>query len=75
MSASQNAFPYSRCYRITEDDLRELEAALPELCDRVGTANNDPRVQMLFQRCKEIVSDVRWSYGPPQAVEYRGAQS
>lgn len=58
-----------RTFRITEPDLQKLEAAVPEICDLIGVANNNPRVQVLLSECKEILSNVRWSYGPPQSVE------
>lgn len=55
-------------FQISEPDLHKLETYLPKLCERVGLANNDPVVQALFGEVKEILSDVRWSYGPPQEV-------
>lgn len=58
-----------KTFRISEPDLQKLESALPRLCDHMGEANNRPEVQMLFRELKEIVSNVRWEYGPPLEVE------
>jgi hypothetical protein len=55
-------------YRITEPDLAKLEAALPRLCEMAGALLNRPEVQVLFGECKEILSNVRWDYGPPTQV-------
>lgn len=57
-----------KTFRISEPDLQKLEAALPRLCEHMGEANNRPQVQMLFSELKEIVSNVRWEYGPPLEV-------
>lgn len=58
-----------RQYQINESDLEYLEAAVPVLCFRLGESLNCPDVRMKFRRFKEILSDVRWGYGPPQEVE------
>jgi hypothetical protein len=55
-------------FRITEPDLAKLEAALPRLCEMAGMLLNRPEAQMLFGECKEILSNVRWDYGPPTQV-------
>lgn len=59
----------TRLYQINEGDLQALEEILPVLCFRAGELLNDTAVRMKFRRLKQIVSDVRWSYGPPSEVE------
>lgn len=60
-------------YRINEDDLQKLEMALPRICELSGQALNNPEAQVLFAEAKEIISNIRWDYGPPQAVEVLNA--
>lgn len=55
-------------FHIYEGDLAKLERALPKLCDAAGMALNKPQNQVLFEECKDIISNVRWNYGPPQEV-------
>jgi len=55
-------------YRITEDDLAELERTMPKVFDRLyPQMDNTLRVQ--FRRVQEIIVNVRWKYGPPEQVE------
>jgi hypothetical protein len=56
-------------FQIYETDLAKLESAMPRLMDAAGVALNRPDVQVLFDEVKEILSNVRWNYGPPQNVE------
>lgn len=58
-----------KTFRIAEPDLQKLESALPRLCEHMGEANNRAEVQVLFGEVKQILSDVRWEYGPPMKVE------
>lgn len=58
----------SKMYRIEEDDLAELERTLPQFVD-VMFGNVNPRVATQLRRVQKILSDVRWSYGPPSHVE------
>ena len=61
-----------RLYQINDDDLAELERTLPLLQDCLMPSlagEAAPRVRKLLGQCKRILSDVRWSYGPPQDVE------
>lgn len=54
--------------QICDDDLADLERTLPQLADRLmPTMDNRLRVQL--RRCQQILSNVRWNYGPPLAVE------
>lgn len=57
----------SKLFRIEEEDLGELEQIIPQLADALMPAlNNKLRVQL--RRCKTILSDVRWEYGPAGKV-------
>lgn len=63
----------SRLFQITADDLSELERVLPEFADALApTAGYTPRVRAQLRRVQKILSDVRWGYGPPTAVERVG---
>lgn len=56
-----------KLFRVTEDDLAELERILPQLGESlVPVLNNRTRVQL--RRCQSILSDIRWNYGPPTEV-------
>lgn len=58
----------SKLYRIEEEDLGELEKIVPHLAEALmPLLNNKLRVQL--RRCKSILSDVRWQYGPAGDVE------
>ncbi len=58
----------SRLFQIKEDDLGALEATLPQLADALmPVLNNRLRVQL--RRAQQVLSDVRWNYGPPQEVQ------
>ena len=58
----------SKLFRIEEDDLAELERTLPEFADALLTLMNS-RLRVKIRRVQKILSDVRWSYGPPSHVE------
>lgn len=58
-----------KLYQITEDDLAMLESEMPRLMDSNLPACNDPMTRKRWQAVKEILSNVRWNYGPPQEVE------
>lgn len=58
----------SRLFQIYEEDLQTLETALPRLQDALGVAMNLPEVQVMVGEVKEILSNVRWNYGPYQEV-------
>lgn len=56
-----------RFFQITEDDLADLERTLPQLAD-VLMAQMDPKLRTQLRRMQEILSRVRWNYGPPTNV-------
>lgn len=60
-------------FQITEDDLAELEHTLPQLqddlFDKLTQPECAPRLRRQLNRVKEILSNVRWNYGPPLEVE------
>ena len=57
----------SKLFRIEEPDLCELEQIVPQLADALmPELNNKIRVQL--RRCKTILSNVRWEYGPAEQV-------
>lgn len=58
----------SKLYRIEEEDLAELERTLPVFADALFT-QMDSRLRIKVRRVQKILSDVRWSYGPPSHVE------
>lgn len=57
-----------RLYQIYERDLVELERMLPELIEPLY-ASNQPRIRVQARRIKDILSNVRWNYGPHTNVE------
>lgn len=59
----------SKLFQIYEADLQTLETALPRLQDALGEAMNRPDVQVAVQEVKEILSNVRWNYGPYSEVK------
>ncbi len=56
-------------YQINADDLAALEEILPEFQWACHQRVNDTAVRMKFRRVKEILSNIRWGYGPPREVE------
>lgn len=59
-----------KLYQIYESDLQKLETALPRLLQVSGVALNRPEVQAMWDEVKEIISNVRWDYGPPSEVHH-----
>jgi hypothetical protein len=59
----------SRLFQIYENDLQVLEHALPRLHDALGEALNRPDVQVMLEEVKDILSNVRWNYGPHTNVQ------
>lgn len=57
----------SKLFQIYEDDLAELESALPQLCDALADKLT-LRLRVKIRRVKTILSDIRWDYGPPSNV-------
>ena len=58
-----------KLFQIYEDDLAELEQILPSICDGPLVEFMDPSIRRKFRRCKLILSNVRWNYGPHDNVE------
>ncbi|MEM1353387.1 MAG: hypothetical protein AAGH88_00740 [Planctomycetota bacterium] len=58
----------SQLKQIKEEDLSELERALPNLAEAfAGELPRPLRVQL--RHCQTILSNVRWNYGPHTDVE------
>ena len=57
-----------KLFQIYENDLAELEHILPQLQDKL-MLNMDNQTRVQLRRIRQIVSDVRWNYGPPTEVE------
>lgn len=58
-----------RMFQIHEGDLAELERLLPSLGAALATSQQySGRVRTQLRRCKAVLSDVRWNYGPPDNV-------
>ena len=58
----------TKLYQIKEDDLATLEAELPWLLEAAAMTCNEPLTRKRWEAVKEIVSNVRWDYGPPSEV-------
>ena len=57
-----------RNFQIDEEDLGELERVMPQLAEAL-TPTLDNRMRAQLRRCQTILSNVRWSYGPPEDVQ------
>ncbi len=57
----------SRLFKIEETDLAELEKAIPQLSESL-MIHLTPANRTTLRRCKNILSDIRWHYGPPSEV-------
>lgn len=57
----------SKLFRIEEDDFAELEQIMPQLADALMPQLNN-RLRTQLRRCKDILSNVRWGYGPAGEV-------
>lgn len=55
-------------HQIHEDDLCALEQTLPRLAERL-TPVMDNRLRVQLRQVQNILSQVRWNYGPPSDVE------
>lgn len=55
-------------FQIYQDDLADLERILPELTGRLWVGI-DNRTKMQIRRVQEILTNVRWNYGPPVSCE------
>ena len=57
----------SPMFQINESDLCYLEAAVAAIHDQQTTTSPGDRVR--WTRVKQILSDVRWNYGPYEQIE------
>lgn len=57
-----------RLFQIYESDLCDLEKILPDLAS-VLASQTDPRLRTQLRRVQQILSNVRWGYGPIDCVE------
>jgi len=57
-----------KVFQIHEEDLAELERTLPQLSESMLPVLT-PCLRTQLRRCKIILSNVRWNYGPPTDVE------
>lgn len=58
----------SRMFQIYESDLAELEKIVPAMSDHF-MGKLSPRLRTQLRRAKDILSNVRWNYGPHDEVE------
>ena len=67
---AQDLPPGAPCalYQVSETDLAILEKTLPQLAGALMPVLNN-RLRMKLRQVQKILSDVRWSYGPPTEVE------
>lgn len=63
-----NGSDMSQLFQIYEDDLSELERTIPQFANALMPALNN-RLRTQLRRIQEILSNVRWNYGPPTEVE------
>lgn len=57
-----------KLHQITEDDLATLERSIPLLVPCLMN-NMGNRERVLLRQIQEILSSVRWNYGPPSEIE------
>jgi hypothetical protein len=58
----------TRMFQIHESDLAELEKIIPAMSDS-HMGEWSPRERTQLRRAKDILSNVRWNYGPHTDVE------
>ncbi len=61
-----------KLHQIAEDDLAELERIMPQLqydLNEAMTTPAAPRIRKQLRQVKDILSNVRWGYGPFTEVE------
>lgn len=58
----------TKMFQICETDLSEIERVLPEWHAELAKLNS-PRLRTQMRRIKDILSNVRWEYGPWSDVE------
>lgn len=57
-----------RMFQVNENDLADLERLLPQLGEALFPVLNS-RLKTQLRRCRSIISDIRWGYGPPDEGE------
>lgn len=60
-----------KLHQINSDDLATLEELCPELLWLLDEKLNNTAIRMKARRVKEILSNVRWGYGPPQEIQVK----
>jgi hypothetical protein len=58
----------SKLHQISEEDLSALEECIPALMGANMETCNHTWIRMKWRRVKDILSNVRWGYGPPIEV-------
>lgn len=58
----------AKLFQIEEADLGELEQIMPQLAEAL-MPHLDNRLRVQLRRCKTILSNVRWQYGPAGEVK------
>ncbi len=56
-----------KLHQIYEDDLAELERILPDVTEALRDNLNNP-IRTKIRRVQQILSNVRWNYGPHTEV-------
>lgn len=57
-----------KMFQISTTDFDDLERFIPDIADKL-MIHLQPRQKTQLRRIKEILSNVRWNYGPPDHVE------
>lgn len=61
----------ARMFQVCEADLMELEEVLPKLCESMQIQGQqcDIPTRTRWRKVKEILSNIRWNYGPFDQAE------
>lgn len=59
----------SKLFQIHEEDLALLEQQLPAILEATMQSCNDAMLRKRWEAVRDVVSRVRWNYGPPTSVE------
>ena len=59
----------AKLFQITEDDLATLERELPEILSDSMERCNNSLTRKRWESVRDIVTRIRWNYGPPVRVE------
>lgn len=60
-------------FQIYETDLETLERELPVLMSATLMSCNDPLIRKRWETVRDILTKVRWNYGPPLVVKTEDA--